>query len=72
MRLSNNVILEGVLPLLGRTTEESVHGESVHLYLQSECKQDESAIHSWGRILLLPFGKDQNDNSGLFGQPDKE
>jgi hypothetical protein len=48
-------------------TEESVHGESVHLYLQSECKQDESVIHSWGRILRFA----QNDNLGLFGQPER-
>jgi len=39
-------------------TEESVHGESV---------QDESVIHSWGRILRFA----QNDNLGLFGQPER-
>jgi len=62
------------MSFLKERSEESVHGESVHLYLlvpvvraqvQSECKQDESVIHSWGRILRFA----QNDNSGLFGQP---
>ena len=43
---------------------ECKHGESVHLYLRSECKQDESVIHSWGRILRFA----QNDNLGLLGQ----